>query len=98
MISLFYFFYQNYKISYFILLTEITRSRDQFLSYETKTTTVRDQDQDRCKTAETKTETETTKNWSRDPDRSQDLQPCPLAPHSNGTALASLSSSTSKEL
>ena len=59
MISLFY--YKHYKISYFILLTEITRSRDQFLSYETKTTTVRDQDQDRCKTAETKTETETTK-------------------------------------
>ena len=27
-----------------MLLTEITRSRDQFLSYETKTTTVRDKD------------------------------------------------------
>ena len=58
-------------MSYFSLLTEITRSRDQFLSYETETTMVRDEDQDRCKTAETKTET--TKNWSRD--RSRDLQP-----------------------
>ena len=43
------------------LLTKNTRSRDQFLSYETETTTVRDQDQDQCKTAETKIETETTK-------------------------------------
>ena len=56
-------------MSYFFLLTKITRSRDQILSYETETTTVRDQDQDRCKTAETKTEI--TKNRSRD--RSRDL-------------------------
>ena len=64
---------KNTKLTFF-LLTKITRSRDQFLSYETKTTTIRDQDQDRYKTAETKTETETTKNWSRD------LQPCALRP------------------
>ena len=45
------------KLAVLFYLQKLTRSRDQFLSYETETTTVRDQDRDRCKIAETKTET-----------------------------------------